>query len=277
MKISLVDLIWLLKLLFSCLLCLSGCCKPNLDWHSPQVDPSLTLLVEARDLSYTCGRDFLRSLAKHPRDGSKNGDVGHAWIYLTGVVNSEPFALEGGHSGELGLYQPKYIDGVVENISLGAKNPIAYLWSSQSDGFFQKGSGGHFPTYAVQLKLTKSQFQQICQFIASYDFVNYSLINHQCCTFVTQIAHIAGIELNCFLEIPIEPEMCIGSHTYKLWEDAQYSTLSFEAPELLELELMRLVAEGKAREVRYPANKFNNFFNTLARFPSRFQRYLMLK
>lgn len=63
-------------------------------------DPYIVFLVNARQLDYSSFRSVLRTIAKHPSDWSKNGDVGHAWIYLKGDE-----VIEGGHSGELGLDQ----------------------------------------------------------------------------------------------------------------------------------------------------------------------------
>ena len=84
--------------------------------------------------------------SKHPSDGSKNGDVGHAWIYLQGNVNGESIVIEGGHSGELGICQPKYFDGIMNYVEYGyadsscgemcclrnEPNPVKYLWASQA-------------------------------------------------------------------------------------------------------------------------------------------------
>ena len=121
----------------------------------------LIVLVDARHLDYTDGRSLLRTLVKHPSDGSKNSDVGHAWIYLHGIVNDQNIGLEGGHSGELGIYQPRYFEGIMNYLEYGyanptsqqqscprhESNPVKYLWEIQQDGFFQKGSGGHCPTF----------------------------------------------------------------------------------------------------------------------------------
>src|SRR4051812_46329911 len=79
----------------------------------------LVFLVSAHHLDYSCSYRFCRTLAKHPRDGSKNGDVGHAWIYLYGKRGGEEIIVEGGHSGELGLLQPRYLDGVMNYVDYG--------------------------------------------------------------------------------------------------------------------------------------------------------------
>src|SRR4051794_20263360 len=97
---------------------LTSCCSPqgkayqsfyaHLDTPLPKsslLEPSdfyLVIFVNARHLDYTDCRSFLYTVAKHPSDRSKTGDVGHAWVYLKGIVHGEKVCIEGGHSGELG-------------------------------------------------------------------------------------------------------------------------------------------------------------------------------
>ena len=109
----------------------------------------LVVLVNARHLDYTDNRSFFKTLTKHPSDGSKNSDVGHAWICLRGFLNGEYVEIEGGHSGERGVTQSKYFDGIMNYIDYGyanpseaqkkaprfESNPIRYLWETQNDGF----------------------------------------------------------------------------------------------------------------------------------------------
>ncbi|MFQ5730011.1 MAG: hypothetical protein ACE5GN_06590, partial [Waddliaceae bacterium] len=52
-------------------------------------DYYLILAVDARHLDYSNGKELLRTMVKHPSDGSKNSDVGHAWILLHGVVDGK--------------------------------------------------------------------------------------------------------------------------------------------------------------------------------------------
>src|SRR5262249_3565265 len=88
----------------------------------------LVILVDARHLDYTQNRSLLKTLCKHPSDWSKNGDVGHAWIYLQGTFENRVVVLEGGHSGECGYIQAKYFEGVMDYAEAGDDNPVRYLW-----------------------------------------------------------------------------------------------------------------------------------------------------
>ena len=84
-----------------------------------EADNYLVLLVNARHLDYTNGASLIRTVAKHPSDGTKNGDVGHAWIMLHGIVDGRHVHIEGGHSGELGRCQPRYFEGVAKYAAEG--------------------------------------------------------------------------------------------------------------------------------------------------------------
>lgn len=198
----------------------------------------IVFLVNARHLDTSSFPKFCRSLAKHP-------NVGHAWVYLQGDQ-----VLEGGHSGELGAYQPRYADGVMDHLQWGVKNPIRYLWSSQCDGFFQEGDGGHQPTFAAKIHLSQEQYQLIFAFIKNYPYQEYSLTNNQCCTFLRQIARLIGIELEVQASLAIDQWIVLNGKRFQLWEDARYSKLIFSSPDVLEASLKRLVREGKAQEVK---------------------------
>lgn len=194
----------------------------------------IVFLVNARHLDTSSLPKFIRSLSKHP-------NVGHAWIYLHGDQ-----IVEGGHSGELGIYQPRYADGVMDHLEWGVKNPVRYLWSSQCDGFFQKGNGGHRPTFAAKVDLSKEQYEQILAFINSYPFYEYSLTKNQCCTFLKQIGAIIGLDLAVEATLKIDQWILLDGRRYQMWEDSRYSKLVFSSPDVLEASLKRLVKEKKA-------------------------------
>lgn len=202
----------------------------------------IVFLVNARHLDYGNCQSFLRTLAKHPSDGSKNGDVGHAWIFLKG--NNE--YLEGGFSGELGIWQPRYWDGVFDNVAYGAKDPVCYLWCSQSDGFFQKGNGGHLPTFAAKVPLTKQQYEKILDFIHQYPYSEYSIIGKQCSSYVKEIAQLIGIELEDLVTLKIPQWIYFDGEYWKMWENPCYQELTFSSPDRLERSLVELVNKNKA-------------------------------
>lgn len=219
-------------------------------------DYFLIILVDAPHLDYSSNEKLIQTIAQHP-NGSRQRDVGHAWIYLKGIKKGKPFAIEGGHSGELGDLQPKYFDGIMNYIEYGdlkpsfckkeELNPIKYLWAVQRDGFFQTGSGRHRPTFAAKIDLSQEQFEAIYQLIQrDYCYSDYSLVHNQCCALVARAAEKAGWIVDYKQTIDILPSILLGEEKFILWKDAGYSTFTFGSPDVLEKSLMRAVLEGKA-------------------------------
>lgn len=235
--------------------------KPHSPW--PLMQPTeyfLIILVDARHLDYTKGENFCHSVAKHPSDGSKNGDVGHAWIYLQGKRGEQIITFEGGHSGERGDDNTaKYFDGIMNYNDFGQTdrvvepfyrcyepNPIKYLWHIREDGFFQRHSGGHRPTFAAKISLSPEKFEKIFRFIQSYPYKYYSLLGSQCSSFVTQIAEVAGFPLESEISMKILPRIYYGGRWVRLWENPSYATLTFATPDMIEKSLISAVESGKA-------------------------------
>jgi len=216
------------------------------EWE--ETDFFLVLLVDAPHLDYTDNRSFFRTLAKHPDTGSRARHVGHAWIVLRGIEDGQIVITEGGHSGETGTQQAKYFDGVLNNAESGDANPIKYLWSVQEDGFFQKGSGGHTPTFAAKITLTKQQYERILAFIHpdNYYYPRYSLTDSQCATFVTKAAALAGLYLDHQVVVNIDPTLKLRGKNITLWQDPRYSEITISTPDVLEKSLIQAVQEGKA-------------------------------
>ncbi len=251
-----------------------------------ETDYFLVMLVNARHLDYSNNNCLLKTLAKHPSDGSKNGDVGHAWIYVQGIQNGRGVYLEGGLSGELGISQPKYFEGIVDSAERGDPNPIQYLWAYQKDGFFQKGSGNHKPTFAAKIDLTPRQFQQILEFITNYEFRNYSLVGNQCSSFVRQVAAIANFPLEDRLKIAFDRRISLKSTFIPLWKDPFFSSIEISSPDILEKSLITAVQEGRAeyalnwyRKSHQQLYRFNltRSLSEISNFPHRFNRYLLFQ
>jgi hypothetical protein len=226
----------------------------------------LTIFVDAKHLDYSDTLSFLHSLTLN------QGKVGHAWIYVEGMIDGKKVTLEGGHSGELGITQAKYFDGIMNYLDYGyanpkpfqkmhrryEPNPIKYLWEDLHDGFFQTGPGSHTPTYAAKVKLTKEQFLEILDFIQSYSYSIYSITRHQCCTFVSQVAAIAGLELPATISMHLEPNIYFRGTTIRLWKDAAYEQILFESPDVLEQSLKHIVEQGKAEKFSNTPNHTEN-------------------
>lgn len=243
-------------------------------------DYFLVLLVDACHLDYSDNHTFLRTMVKHPSDGSKNGDVGHSWIYLEGWKEGKRVYLEGGQSGELGIVQPRYFDGVMDRIDAGHPNPISYLWDTLHDGFFDWGGGMHTPTYAVKVNLTEKQFLDLFAWVECYDFSTYSITNCQCTTFVCGAARFAGLELEDKVTIPIQKEVHLRSCTLPLRTNDQYAFLTISTPDVLEKSLMKLVLEGQGEYAvqwyrsRRPRAK-RDCLNAWQNLPERVRRFYL--
>lgn len=242
-------------------------CAPPSDCRKA-TDCFLCIYTDARHLDYTNNYCFMRSLAKHPSDRSKTRDFGHCWIYLQGMVDGQCVFIEGGHSGETGICQAKYFDGIMNYHDFGyanptrqqlaegrfEPNPVRYLWEERCDGFFEWGPGRHRPTFGVKVPLTEEQFDRILGFIRRYHYSRYALTGNQCSTFAAQIASLAGLELDCETTLRIDPYLCIRGETVRLWCDPEYSILTLATPDTIERSLVEAVRQGRAECVftRYP-------------------------
>jgi len=237
-----------------------GLCSGGMSKKQSASDYYLNIYVNARHLDYTDNYSFLNTLARHPSDGSTNRDVGHAWIYLQGIREGKIMSIFGGHSGELGLCQAKYFDGIMNYMDFGyanppfrayqyEPNPVKYLWETQKDGYFEWGAGIHESTYAVKVELTEDEFVKIVDFVNNYGFSDYSLTGNQCASFVVQVASLAGLDLESKVVMAINKELRVGGERIRLWEDPCYSQLTFSSPDILERSLMKAVKEGKAEPI----------------------------
>lgn len=262
-------------------------------------DYFLVILTDARHLDYTDNHSFFKTVAKHPDDGCKHGDVGHTWVYLQGIKNNARVYLEGGYSGESGHTQARYFDGIMNYIDFGyanptneemqtpryEENPAKYLWEIQYDGFFQWGPGCHRPTYAAKVDITPAQFDRIWNFINNFSYREYSLINSQCSSFAIQVASLAGFELDCEVHIPIKPELKVGGRHLHFWTDPSYALLTVSSPDVVERSLMQAVREGRAEyalewyQRSYPEIwkvKAERWRKDITRFPKSLARYLLI-
>ena len=196
--------------------------------------------VDARKLDYSSASKLIRTIAKHPSDGSKNSDVGHAWIYL----KQGSHMLQGGHSAERGIIQPRYLEGVCLLAEEGDPNPARYLLAEQSDGYFEIGDGGHRPTFAARIDLSADEAEKVRAFIEAYPFERYALSEKSCATFVAEVAALVGLELDYRQKIKL-PRQLQG---LPLWSDPVYSEITIASPDRLEQSLRELVHSGRAAD-----------------------------
>ena len=223
----------------------------------------IIFLVAARHLDYASTPRFLRSLDINPMSKEKRLSFGHAWFYLRGLNDKqEPEVLEGGHSGELGLNQAKYFEGVVNNIKYGysnptkeqmqairyEKNPIKYLWETIYDGFLQKGDGGYQPTLAIYLAIDKSQYLSLKKMLdpSNYNYFAYSITQNQCCSLVIKMAKSLGYELYASKSIEVPPKLSFNGESLRFREDEQYANFTFLSPDELEKSMYELLKQDAA-------------------------------
>ena len=207
----------------------------------------LVVLVDARHLDYTTPSKYFGTMSQGlflPQDPN----TGHTWVVLAGKQDGKDWIFEGGHTGEFGLYAPRYFDEVVR-LSWDDEdpNPASYLFSALPDGCLQYGSGGHEPTFAAAFPLTEGGYNRVHRLLTEggYDFSLWGIRGPNCIRFSLACLASIGIELSC-QEIFMLPR----SFTYKgrevhLWSDPAYSRLCVETPELLEKRLWELVEDGK--------------------------------
>ncbi|MDF2550425.1 MAG: hypothetical protein K0S07_1492 [Chlamydiales bacterium] len=219
----------------------------------------IIFLVDAPKLDYSDSERFLGSMAKRANrsiSGVRGQGFGHAWIYLKGDES-----IEGGHSGEWGSLAARYFDGVMNYIEYGypnpteeekretrfEPNPIKYLFYPLFDGCFEKGSGGHTPSFAAKRVLSRQEYLLIRDFISPhhYYYAEYSLLDRQCCSFLVQIAHLLGLDLNCQMTFDLKPELYFQGRLLRLYQDHIYRQIAFFSPDLLEQKLKERASEGQ--------------------------------
>lgn len=212
----------------------------------------LIVSVDAKHLDYSSTEAFILSMSLN------RGEVGHAWLTL----RTPTMMVEGGHSGERGIAQPRYCDAIQNNLDYGYSNPtdeqkknprfepnpIKCLWDCQPDGYFQRGSGRHRATYAALIPIDDATAEKIAIFIKNYPFSEYSLTGHQCTAFCVQAAAMAGLNLEDRVTLPIDQHVKLNNVRYCLWRDPVYSQITFSSPDVLERNLKRAVKCGLARQ-----------------------------
>lgn len=211
--------------------------------------------VDAPQLRYESFDALCQSLARTEKDGKGKiriqRNVGHAWIALHGTLDGRVIDLTVGHSGELGVMDRPYFEGVMDLVEQRDPNPIAYLFSTLRDGFPQLSSGGHVPTFAAKRTLTEQQLRAILRFIhpTRYPYSQYGLTGRQCASFVAQVAALAGCSLADKVTVPIPQYFIYGGWKMRLWSDCRYSKLTFSSPDKIEEALKQLVERGEAQSL----------------------------
>jgi len=228
----------------------------------PAEPPFLVLLVAAAHLDYGDQTRLIGQL--HKRSQLKQGFMGHSWVYLEGSEGGRRQVYEAGLSPK-GDGATQFIRGVLNLARYGyanpsgaqrenprhEPNPIAYLWRDQGNGYLQPAAEAALrPTYAARLVLTQAQFRTIRTLMDPNrpEHRRFQLTGRQCSSFLADVAQVAGVRLEHEVTIEVPPQISVGGETYRLWTDPKYSRLTLSSPDVLEVSLKRLVAQGRATE-----------------------------
>lgn len=223
--------------------------------HLAASEPACVIFyVDAPKLCYDSFETLVQGLAKSQthKDGRLYANVGHAWLKVCGTLDGHTIDVTLGHSGELGVINRPYFEGVMDLLDKKHPNPVSYLFSSLSDGFAQFSSGGHLPTFAAKCLITQQQLRAIVRFIhpKRYPYSEYALTGNQCASLVAQAAALAGLSLEHRVSVPIPKILYFGGRKMRLWTHPRYRTLTFSSPDKLEQSLKQLVRSGQAEEVK---------------------------
>lgn len=213
--------------------------------------PYVIFYVDAPGLCYDHFESLCHSLAQKKERGKPRANVGHAWIHLHGHLDGRKIDLTVGHSGELGITDWPYFDGVMDAVERKSLNPIAYMFSTLHDGYAELSSGGHIPTLAVKRQLTDSQLRAILRFIhpKRYPYGEYALTKWQCSSFVAHVAALADLKLEHQVSVQIPKMLTFRGWRMRLWTDPRYRVLTFSAPDKIEASLRQLAKTGKVVKV----------------------------
>jgi len=238
--------------------------------HYTKTDYYIVFLVSARHLDYSDSRILFEAVSNIDNKLKRNR-VGHSWIYLRGIKNGKVVILEGGQSVGYAKKQAGFLEGVINLANYGyanptstekkqyryEPNPIKHLWDERDDGYFHKNKATPSPTFAAKINLTEAQFEKVLPFMDpdNYSYKKFSVTGNQCSSFLVAVANLVGIELEHSVTIDIPPEFNVNGKTYRLWEDPQYSKLTFSTPDVLERSLIQLVMEGHAE---YALGRYKN-------------------
>lgn len=223
----------------------------------------LVLLVHATGLDYQDEKRLLRSLYKRGR--FKGGFLGHSWVLLSGIEDGRRRVVEVGLSPK-GEGSIQFFRGVLDLAEYGYVNPtaeqrrhprqepdpIGYLWRDHGNGYLQPASEARIrPTYAVKLDLDAAQYLAIRARLDSGlpEHRRFQLTGRQCSSFLAEIAALAGVRLRHQVTISIPRQIEVGGKQVRLWTDPAYASMTLSSPDVLEQELRRLVAAGRAENV----------------------------
>lgn len=197
----------------------------------------LYILNESADWDYSDAVSLVFSIWLRP--------WAHSWL----ILESPRDRLEFGHTGDLGVTQPRYHDGVFQKIREGDPNPIAYLWQTTSDGQFQIGKPNRPPTFVWRMPITSRRHQLIHEYVMQRKYDQFGVRTNNCTDLVVETAALAGINLINRIYLTLPHETSVWGRMRRVWTDARYRNLEYGTPEVLEADLRQLARFGIGSDV----------------------------
>lgn len=197
----------------------------------------LYILNESANWDYSDTTSLLTSIWKRP--------WGHSWL----ILESPRGRLECGHTGDLGQRKLRYHAGVFQRIRDGDPNPIAYLWTTVSDGLFQIGMPKRPPTFVWRMPVTRRRYQLIYEYVMHRKYDQFGVRTNNCTDMVIETAALAGINLIHRIRLTMPPVEKFWGRTLRVWTDPQYRILEYSTPDVLETDLRQLVLLGIGSDV----------------------------
>ena len=169
----------------------------------------------------------------------------HSWLILEGSGDR----LECGHTGDLGETRQRYHAGVFQRIRDGHPDPIAYLWQTMSDGYFQTGKPNRPPTFVWRMPITRRRYQLMHDYVMRRKYDQFGVRTNNCTDLVIETAALAGINLIHRMRLTIPQETKVWGRMRRVWTDPQYRILEYGTPEVLEADLRHLAQVGIGSDV----------------------------
>jgi hypothetical protein len=197
----------------------------------------LYILNEAANWDYSTSTSLVFSIWQRP--------WGHSWL----ILENPRDRLEFGHTGDLGHSKLRYHEGVFQRIREGHPDPIAYLWQTRFDGFFQTGKPNRPPTFVWRMPITLRRYHVINEFVKQRKYDQFGVRSNNCTDMVIETAALAGINLIHRIRLTMPPEAKIWGRMLRVWTDPRYRILEYGTPDVLETDLRQLARFGIGSDV----------------------------
>ncbi|MRR56274.1 MAG: hypothetical protein EG822_17540 [Deltaproteobacteria bacterium] len=197
----------------------------------------LYILNEHANWDYSSAASLVFTIWLRPR--------AHSWL----ILENPKERLEFGHTGDLGITNPRYHEGVFQKIKEGHPDPIGYLWNTMTDGQFQIGKPNRPPKFVWRMPITRRHYQVILEYLMQRKYDQFDLRNNNCTNFVAEAAALAGINLIHRIHLTLPPETKVLGRKRRIWTDPHFRILEYSTPEVLDADLRQLARLGIGSDV----------------------------